>query len=106
VDRLRFQTYGPGLEGPGQPGQRAGARERPSLSGEKPSGWSFMVVSGADGCRARDARSSGRGLLAAHQGEGVELYPKQDQIADGPASLIRMPSGVHRLTGRGNVLAV
>jgi hypothetical protein len=31
VDRLRFQTYGPGLEGPGQPGQRAGGRERPSL---------------------------------------------------------------------------
>jgi hypothetical protein len=32
--------------------------------------------------------------------EGVEPYPKHDQLAGGPGSLIRMPFGVHRLTGR------
>jgi hypothetical protein len=42
----------------------------------------------------------GQGLLTAHGIEGVELYPKQDQLADGPGSLIRRPFGVHRLTGR------
>jgi hypothetical protein len=45
-------------------------------------------------------RAFGKGLLAAHRIEGVGLYPKQDQLADGPGSLIRMPFGVHRLTGR------
>ena len=30
----------------------------------------------------------------------MSMFPKQDQIADGPGSLIRMPFGVHRLTGR------
>ena len=30
----------------------------------------------------------------------MELFPKQDQLAGGPGSLIRMPFGVHRLTGR------
>jgi hypothetical protein len=48
----------------------------------------------------REVRAFGCGLLAAHQVEGVELYPKQDQLADGPGSLIRMPFGVHRLTDR------
>jgi hypothetical protein len=48
----------------------------------------------------REVRAFGHGLLAAHQVEGVELYPKQDRLADGPGSLIRMPFGVHRLTGR------
>ena len=53
-----------------------------------------------------EVRAFGKGLLAAHRIEGVELYPKQDQLADGPGSLIRMPFGLHRLTGRGYVLAV
>ena len=30
----------------------------------------------------------------------LELFPKQDELAGGPGSLIRMPFGVHRLTGR------
>ena len=34
------------------------------------------------------------------------LYPKQDQPSDGPRFLFRMVFGVHRLTGRGYVLAV
>lgn len=29
-------------------------------------------------------RAFGQGLLAAHQVEGVELYPKRDRLADGP----------------------
>jgi hypothetical protein len=58
--------------------------------------WLFL----AHAVAGREARAFGRGLLVAHQVEGVELYPKQDQVADGPGSLIRMPFGVHRLTGR------
>ncbi|GAF81305.1 unnamed protein product [marine sediment metagenome] len=58
--------------------------------------WLFLARAVA----GREARALGLGLLAAHQVEGVELFPKQDQIADGPGSLIRMPFGVHRLTGR------
>jgi hypothetical protein len=58
--------------------------------------WLFL----AGPVAARDVRAFGHGLLAAHEIEGVELYPKQDQLADGPGSLIRMPFGVHRLTGR------
>jgi hypothetical protein len=58
--------------------------------------WLFL----AQAVAGRDARAFGLGLLAAHQVEGVELFPKQDRLADGPGSLIRMPFGVHRLTGR------
>jgi hypothetical protein len=58
--------------------------------------WLFL----AQAVAGREVRVFGKGLLAAHQIEGVELYPKQDQLADGPGSLIRMPFGVHRLTGR------
>jgi hypothetical protein len=58
--------------------------------------WLFL----AEAVAGREVRAFGHGLLAAHQVEGVELYPKQDQLADGPGSLIRMPFGVHRLTGR------
>jgi hypothetical protein len=58
--------------------------------------WLFL----AEALSGREVRAFGQGLLAAHEIEGVELYPKQDQLADGPGSLIRMPFGVHRLTGR------
>jgi len=58
--------------------------------------WLFL----AQAIAGREARAFGLGLLAKHQVEGVELFPKQDQIADGPGSLIRMPFGVHRLAGR------
>jgi hypothetical protein len=58
--------------------------------------WMFL----AEAVGGREARAFGQGLLTAHRVEGVELFPKQDQIADGPGSLIRMPFGVHRLTGR------
>jgi hypothetical protein len=64
--------------------------------------WLFL----AEAVAGQEVRAFGHGLLAAHKVEGVELYPKQDQLADGPGSLIRMPFGVHRLTGQGYVLAV
>jgi hypothetical protein len=64
--------------------------------------WLFL----AEAVAGREVRAFGKGLLAAHDMEGVELYPKQDQIVDGPGSRIRMPFGMHRLTGRGYVLAV
>jgi hypothetical protein len=54
----------------------------------------------AQAIAGRNARSFGQGLLAAHRIEGVESFPKQDELADGPGSLIRMPFGVHRLTSR------
>ena len=48
----------------------------------------------------KEARAFGHGLLAAHSIENVELFPKQDKLGDGPGSLIRMPFGVHRLSGK------
>ena len=48
----------------------------------------------------REARAFGQGVLMTYEVEGVELFPKQDRIAGGPGSLIRMPFGVHKLTGR------
>jgi hypothetical protein len=55
--------------------------------------WLFL----AEAVAAREVRNFAQGLLAAHQVEGVELFPKQDELADGPGSLIRMPFGTHRL---------
>lgn len=47
-----------------------------------------------------DVRAFGRGVLAAHDlTAGIELYPKQDALQDGPGSLIRLPFGVHRKDG-------
>jgi hypothetical protein len=58
--------------------------------------WLFL----AHAVAGKDVRAFGQGLLAAHHIEGVELFPKQDQLASGPGSLVRMPFGVHRLTGQ------
>jgi hypothetical protein len=49
---------------------------------------------------ASEARSFGRGLLTAHYLTGIELFPKQDQLGNGPGSLIRVPFGIHRRDGR------
>jgi CHC2 zinc finger len=46
------------------------------------------------------ARRFGNYLLAEHNLSGVELYPKQDFLNPGPGSLVRLPLGVHRKTGR------
>ena len=46
-------------------------------------------------------RRFGQGLLAYFNLDGVELYPKQSVLRDdGPGSLIRLPFGVHRKSGR------
>ena len=44
------------------------------------------------------ARDFGKGLMKVNGTKEVELYPKQDQLKDGPGSLIRAPFGLHRLT--------
>jgi hypothetical protein len=46
------------------------------------------------------ARAFGRGIQAAFDLEDVELYPKQEVLRDGPGSLIRLPFGIHRRSGR------
>jgi len=43
-----------------------------------------------------DARKFGFGVMAVHNLQGIELYPKQDVLGEGPGSLIRLPFGVHR----------
>lgn len=47
-----------------------------------------------------EARTFGRGLLAYYQIDDIELFPKQDTLTSGPGSLIRMPFGVHRKSGK------
>ena len=54
----------------------------------------FAPLSGAD------VRHFGRSLLTMHDLTGVELFPKQDQLTTGPGSLVRLPLGIHRKTGR------
>jgi len=39
-------------------------------------------------------------ILDAYHIKGVEVFPKQDEIGIGLGSLIRLPFGVHRRTGR------
>ncbi len=48
----------------------------------------------------KDARRFGKHLLAEHDLTGIELFPKQDQLRTGPGSLVRLPLGVHRKSGR------
>ncbi len=47
-----------------------------------------------------DLRLFAKGLLLAHGISKMEVYPKQDMLSDGPGSLIRMPFGVHQVTGK------
>jgi len=46
------------------------------------------------------ARAFGQSILKSHDLIGIELYPKQDKLADGPGSLIRLPFGIHRKNGQ------
>jgi hypothetical protein len=48
----------------------------------------------------KEARAFGKGVLASVGLSGIELFPKQDSLKDGPGSLIRLPFGVHRKTGQ------
>lgn len=45
-------------------------------------------------------RSFGKGIIKKHGVEGVELYPKQDKLYGGPGSLIRLPFGIHKRSGK------
>ncbi len=47
----------------------------------------------------QQARSFGLGLLQKYGLEGIELFPKQTKLKNGPGSLIRLPFGVHRKSG-------
>lgn len=46
------------------------------------------------------ARQFAKQLLAEHQIEDVEIYPKQDKLKTGPGSLVRLPFGIHRKSGK------
>jgi hypothetical protein len=48
----------------------------------------------------RDARAFGQNLMAVHDIAEMELFPKQSRLESGPGSLVRLPFGVHRLTGQ------
>jgi len=45
-------------------------------------------------------RRFGKGVLAHFNLGKMELYPKQDKLETGPGSLIRLPFGIHRKSGR------
>jgi len=57
----------------------------------------FFFGQAISGLRVREF---GGGLLSSHGINGIELFPKQDQLAVGPGSLIRIPFGVHRRDGQ------
>ncbi len=46
------------------------------------------------------ARKFAQSIIQSNHFEGFEIYPKQDEVGKGLGSLIRLPFGVHRLTGR------
>ena len=58
--------------------------------------WLFLMpaISG------RDARLFAHGLVAANDISDVEVFPKQDEVKRGPGSLIRMPFGIYKISGR------
>lgn len=58
--------------------------------------WLFFdhLVSGSQ------ARKFGYGLATTFGLQGIELFPKQSRLKDGPGSLIRVPFGIHRRTGQ------
>ena len=45
-------------------------------------------------------RRFGQGMMMFFGLGGLELFPKQGQLSGGPGSLIRVPFGIHRKTGR------
>ena len=69
------------------PGEEQARRATSGCSSRSPS---------PDRRRGRLPRRSSRSI----DFEGFEIYPKQDEAGEGLGSLIRLPFGVHRLTGR------
>ena len=45
-------------------------------------------------------RAFGLSILRSYGLGGIELFPKQDKLVDGPGSLIRLPFGIHRKNGK------
>lgn len=45
-------------------------------------------------------RRFGKALIQKYRLPPLELYPKQDRLITGPGSLVRLPFGVHRKTGK------
>lgn len=45
-------------------------------------------------------RRFGKALIQKYQLPTLELYPKQDQLVTGVGSLVRLPFGIHRKTGK------
>jgi len=48
----------------------------------------------------QEIREFGQGLINHFTINSVELFPKQNQLKTGPGSLVRLPFGVHRRTGK------
>ncbi len=48
----------------------------------------------------KDARLFGKGIANTYSLQDMELFPKQDSLQDGPGSLIRLPFGIHRKSGK------
>jgi hypothetical protein len=48
----------------------------------------------------KEARTFGKYLANAFDLPDLEIYPKQDQLGDGPGSLVRLPLGVHQKSGK------
>jgi hypothetical protein len=46
------------------------------------------------------ARKFGMSILASNSLDNVEFFPKQDELGEGPGSLIRLPFGIHRKDGQ------
>jgi len=46
------------------------------------------------------ARQFAEGLLDKYQAGEMEFFPKQAQLATGPGSLVRLPLGIHKKTGK------
>jgi len=58
--------------------------------------WMFLEQS----LPGKTVRVFGKCLLKSHNLEGIEFFPKQDQLDGGPGSLIRLPFGIHRKDGQ------
>ena len=48
----------------------------------------------------QDVRTFARGVMDAYDISDIEIFPKQDKLRGGPGSLIRLPFGIHRRTGK------
>lgn len=57
--------------------------------------WLFMPT-----LTGKSIRQFGLQLIKAHNLDGIELYLKQDKLTTGVGSLVRLPLGIHRKSGK------